>query len=250
MVSSTTPRFGPRWPPVRDRLSMRRFRIAAASAGSCSSVRFFTSAGPVDVRQGVRVGGVGCVVQGILGGKWFVQRSRIFFSPARSAGTPGAGLEVLEHDLPVSCGLPDRLDPRAGRLDARRQSAQSTGSGLVIADQLVEGHLYLRPSPAQCPPAARAPPRISRIGHGASGLRAHCHGWGCGCWILAGHGKGGASGAVHCPDGSRQRNDREMETGAKAFLPAGGGPEHSRSGRRHAPPVKKYIGVSAASRVL
>ena len=46
MVSSTTPRFGPRCPPVVARVLMRVRRIFSASAGRCSSGRSLTSCGP------------------------------------------------------------------------------------------------------------------------------------------------------------------------------------------------------------
>src|SRR5207248_2781333 len=52
MVSSTTPRLGPRWPLVLDTTSMRTSRISAASSGSCSGLSFFRSWGPlIDSRR-------------------------------------------------------------------------------------------------------------------------------------------------------------------------------------------------------
>ncbi len=45
MVSSTTPRFGPRWPPVRETSAMRCARISAASSGTCSGDSALTSLG-------------------------------------------------------------------------------------------------------------------------------------------------------------------------------------------------------------
>src|SRR4051794_3644656 len=46
-VSSTTPRFGPRWPPVRETLRTRKSLISAASSVSSSSLRLRRSRGPV-----------------------------------------------------------------------------------------------------------------------------------------------------------------------------------------------------------
>src|SRR5437764_5583788 len=52
MVSSTTPRLGPRWPLVLDTTSMRMSRISEASSGSCSGLSFFRSWGPlIDSRR-------------------------------------------------------------------------------------------------------------------------------------------------------------------------------------------------------
>ncbi len=45
IVSSTTPRFGPRCPPVRDTLSIRNARISAANSSSCSRSRRRSSRG-------------------------------------------------------------------------------------------------------------------------------------------------------------------------------------------------------------
>ena len=45
-VSSTTPRLGPMWPPLRAVTAMSRSRISAASAGSWSAGRARTSSGP------------------------------------------------------------------------------------------------------------------------------------------------------------------------------------------------------------
>src|SRR6516165_4938892 len=45
MVSSTTPRFGPRWPLVLDTVSIRTSRISLARAGSWSGVSAFRSRG-------------------------------------------------------------------------------------------------------------------------------------------------------------------------------------------------------------
>src|SRR5208337_1823231 len=45
MVSSTTPRFGPRWPPFFARTLMSSSRISAASCSSCQKLSCFTSAG-------------------------------------------------------------------------------------------------------------------------------------------------------------------------------------------------------------
>ncbi|CPU66084.1 Uncharacterised protein [Mycobacteroides abscessus] len=49
MVSSTTPRFGPRWPPVRETESTRNARISAASSRACPGVSRCTSSGEVIV---------------------------------------------------------------------------------------------------------------------------------------------------------------------------------------------------------
>ena len=44
-VSSTTPRLGPRWPPVLERVWMRNARISSASSAICAELSRFTSAG-------------------------------------------------------------------------------------------------------------------------------------------------------------------------------------------------------------
>src|SRR3954468_10081676 len=46
MVSSTTPRFGPMWPPLRAVTSISSSRISCASCGSSAGARALTSAGP------------------------------------------------------------------------------------------------------------------------------------------------------------------------------------------------------------
>src|SRR4051794_6201140 len=46
MVSSTTPRFGPRWPPVRATVATRNRRISAASSVSSAGPSLRRSAGP------------------------------------------------------------------------------------------------------------------------------------------------------------------------------------------------------------
>src|SRR5579883_455757 len=51
MVSSTTPRFGPRWPPVTARLLISRSRISSASWGSSEIERSFTSSGELIVSR-------------------------------------------------------------------------------------------------------------------------------------------------------------------------------------------------------
>ena len=56
MVSSTTPRFGPRWPPVWLRVSMSVWRIFSASSGSFSSGRALRSAGEVMAGSSVSTG--------------------------------------------------------------------------------------------------------------------------------------------------------------------------------------------------
>ena len=48
-VSSTTPRLGPRWPPVRETFATRKSRISAASTASSSGVSRFRSCGPPTV---------------------------------------------------------------------------------------------------------------------------------------------------------------------------------------------------------
>src|SRR6516164_104958 len=45
-VNSTTPRLGPRCPPLRASTEIRSCRISAASSCSCGSVSFFTCSGP------------------------------------------------------------------------------------------------------------------------------------------------------------------------------------------------------------
>ena len=55
-VSSTTPRFGPRCPPVRETFSIRNARISAASCSSCSRLRASRSRGPeMDGRSDIRL---------------------------------------------------------------------------------------------------------------------------------------------------------------------------------------------------
>ena len=46
MVSSTTPRLGPRWPPVLETASTRKVRISSARAGSWSAGSALRSSGP------------------------------------------------------------------------------------------------------------------------------------------------------------------------------------------------------------
>src|ERR1022692_3665344 len=46
MVSSTTPRLGPIWPPFLAVTAMSSSRISCANSGSCEGVRALTSAGP------------------------------------------------------------------------------------------------------------------------------------------------------------------------------------------------------------
>ncbi len=45
MVSSTTPRFGPRWPPVWETLPIRNSLTSAASCSSCASDNLLRSCG-------------------------------------------------------------------------------------------------------------------------------------------------------------------------------------------------------------
>src|SRR5271165_5800748 len=45
MVNSTTPRFGPRWPPFFESLVISSCRISSASCNSWGGVSFFTCAG-------------------------------------------------------------------------------------------------------------------------------------------------------------------------------------------------------------
>src|SRR3954447_4208691 len=45
MVSSTTPRFGPRWPPFLDSLVISSWRTSSASCVICSTVNFLRCEG-------------------------------------------------------------------------------------------------------------------------------------------------------------------------------------------------------------
>src|SRR3954453_23104269 len=100
MVSSTTPRLGPMWPPLRAVTSISSSRISWASCGSWAGTRALTSAGP-EMRDN-RVGAGGGVL--LRNG-----RDRGVFRAAGFKGLEGGGAVL---------GLFQFLDLELGLLEA------------------------------------------------------------------------------------------------------------------------------------
>src|SRR5258706_14357060 len=116
MVSSTTPRFGPMWPPFFAVTAISSSRISAASWGSCAGASAFTSLGPRIVSR--TRAGAGAEDSFITKGK-------------RRKGATGSGvalgLEFFKHHGAVFLFL-ELLDLELGVLEARLADLEQLGA--------------------------------------------------------------------------------------------------------------------------
>src|SRR6476469_10160001 len=130
MVNSTTPRFGPRWPPVCDNTLISSSRTSCASCGRSSSFSALMSAGeriPSNTRGGAAVSeeaDVVILVCSFFSGRRFLFRRRI---------------EILYYSLPGMVASND-LDPLLGAGQAFLANFHQLHSFFVTPDQFFQHH--------------------------------------------------------------------------------------------------------------
>src|SRR6478609_921753 len=111
MVSSTTPRLGPMWPPVRAHVVMRKSRISVASPSSCASSRSRRSRGDV-IESRVPIAGESTSLEGDDRDRGLVEAAQ----PDPAVVLPDAGDHVVAVARQVEVvdersGVVVRLDP-------------------------------------------------------------------------------------------------------------------------------------------
>src|SRR5437868_2660849 len=132
MVSSTTPRFGPRWPPVCDRTLINSSRTSCASCGKSSSFSALMSAGkriPSNTR-GAAAGGVSEEADIVILVCSFFSDRRFLFR---------LRLEILYYSLAGMVASND-LDPLLGVGQSFLTNFYQLHSFFVAADQFLQHH--------------------------------------------------------------------------------------------------------------
>src|SRR6476659_706101 len=130
MVSSTTPRFGPRWPPVLERTSISSLRTSCASCGRSSSDRALMSSGDW-IPSSKRCVAVGVSEETNVDIFWFS------FGLGRCRSRCGAVLKFL-HDRFPGAIAGDDFDPLLGGRKSFLTNPDQLHPFLVAHDQFFE----------------------------------------------------------------------------------------------------------------
>src|SRR5258708_3287988 len=152
IVSSTTPRFGPRWPLVLVTVSIRASRISLARIASCSWLRRFRSSGPAIDSNRVTLVRSSC--SGRPDSGWPA-------SPRTGELGPAGRQDVLwkcVERLPIPRSIPRSSAERDGLLPRRRYEAHIGHFEPEADDPLYE---------------AGQGPLVWQFGAKGCGLRAH-----------------------------------------------------------------------------
>src|SRR6266513_2253999 len=132
MVNSTTPRFGPRWPPVCESTLINSSRTSSASCGRSCSLSALMSAGeriPSNTRVAVAVSEEADVV--ILVCSFFLRACGRFLLRGR--------LEILYHRF-AGIVTSNDLDPLFGAGEAFLANLHQLHPFLVAHDQFFQHH--------------------------------------------------------------------------------------------------------------